>query len=54
MAFMRDGRRICWMAAEAGTRPTTIMTAEAALMDELVSQYASLFSLPQRLPPPRQ
>jgi hypothetical protein len=42
MAFVRDGCHICWSAADIGERPTTLMMAEADLMDDLLAQFPLL------------
>jgi hypothetical protein len=54
MAFVRNGRHICWTAEEAGDGPAKLFTVEADLMEELLGQFSAVFAPLQGLPPTRQ
>jgi hypothetical protein len=53
MAFVQDGCCICWIGVETRDQSAVLMTVEAELMDDLLCQFAQLFSPPQGLPLPR-
>jgi hypothetical protein len=53
MAFVRNGHRILWTAADTTPSPPHLLVADGDLLNDLLSQFEAVFATPVGLPPAR-
>jgi hypothetical protein len=51
LVFIHNGRRIIWTASESSTVPHVLAATLVVAMEELLLQFAGIFTEPAGLPP---
>jgi hypothetical protein len=54
MAFIRNGQRIIWTASKSSIAPHVLATTSVDVIEELLLQFAGIFTEPAGLPPVHQ